>query len=76
MTTTSATTPPVQDWATDFDHTDEVYAADPFPIWDELRAPAARSPTPSATAASGSRPATTTSPPSPTTPSTSRRAAS
>ena len=30
--------PPVQDWATDFDHTDEVWAADPFPIWDELRA--------------------------------------
>ena len=29
--------PPVQDWATDFDHTDEVYAADPFPIWEELR---------------------------------------
>ncbi len=29
--------PPVQDWATDFDHTDEAYAADPFPIWDEIR---------------------------------------
>ena len=29
--------PPVQDWATDFDHTDEVYAAEPFPIWEELR---------------------------------------
>ena len=29
--------PPVTDWATDFDHTDEAYAADPFPIWDELR---------------------------------------
>ncbi|MBV8386605.1 MAG: cytochrome P450 [Acidimicrobiia bacterium] len=29
--------PPVEDWATDFDHTDEVWAADPFPIWDELR---------------------------------------
>ena len=29
--------PPVQDWATDFDHTDEEYAADPFPIWDEVR---------------------------------------
>ena len=28
---------PVRDWATDFDHTDEVWAADPFPIWDELR---------------------------------------
>ena len=29
--------PPVRDWATDFDHTDEVWAADPYPIWDELR---------------------------------------
>ena len=29
--------PPVQDWSTDFDHTDEAYAADPFPIWDEIR---------------------------------------
>ena len=29
--------PPVEDWATDFDHTDEVWAADPFPIWDDLR---------------------------------------
>ena len=28
---------PVQDWATDFDHTDPEWAADPFPIWDELR---------------------------------------
>lgn len=30
--------PPVTDWATDFDHTDDLYAADPFPIWDEIRA--------------------------------------
>ncbi len=30
--------PPVQDWATDFDHTDEAWAANPFPIMDELRA--------------------------------------
>ncbi|MCC5954428.1 MAG: cytochrome P450 [Acidimicrobiia bacterium] len=29
--------PPVSDWATDFDHTDPAWAADPFPIWDELR---------------------------------------
>ncbi len=29
--------PPVTDWATDFDHTDPAWAADPFPIWDELR---------------------------------------
>jgi len=27
----------VTDWATDFDHTDEAWAADPYPIWDELR---------------------------------------
>ena len=25
---------PVTDWATDFDHTDDEWAADPFPIWD------------------------------------------
>jgi cytochrome P450 len=29
--------PPVTDWQTDFDHTDPVWAADPYPIWDELR---------------------------------------
>ena len=29
--------PPVTDWATDFDHTDDGWAADPYPIWDELR---------------------------------------
>jgi cytochrome P450 len=28
---------PVTDWRKDFDHTDDVWAADPFPIWDELR---------------------------------------
>jgi cytochrome P450 len=28
---------PVADWETDFDHTDDVWAADPFPIWDKLR---------------------------------------
>jgi cytochrome P450 len=27
----------VSDWATDFDHTDPQWVADPFPIWDELR---------------------------------------
>ncbi len=27
----------VTDWAHDFDHTDDEYAADPFPIWDRLR---------------------------------------
>src|SRR5688572_19539643 len=38
--------PPVENWATDFDHTDDVWAADPFPIWDELRntCPIAHSP--------------------------------
>ena len=29
--------PPVEDWAKDFDHTDDGWAANPFPIWDELR---------------------------------------
>ena len=29
--------PPVQDWATDFDHTDEQWAADPYPIIEDLR---------------------------------------
>ncbi|NLV54169.1 MAG: cytochrome P450 [Acidimicrobiales bacterium] len=28
---------PVHDFATDFDHTDEAWVADPYPIWDELR---------------------------------------
>jgi cytochrome P450 len=28
---------PVTDWATDLDHTDDEWAADPFPIWEELR---------------------------------------
>jgi cytochrome P450 len=31
------TRPPVQDWATDFDHLDPRWVNDPFPIWDELR---------------------------------------
>lgn len=37
--------PPVHDWATDFDHTDDGWVADPYPIWDDLRArcPIARS---------------------------------
>ena len=29
--------PPVTDWTTDFDHTDDAWAADPYRIWDELR---------------------------------------
>jgi len=34
---TSRHRPPVEDWATDFDHTDPRWVADPYPIWDELR---------------------------------------
>ena len=29
--------PPAGDWATDFDHTDPRWIADPYPIWDDLR---------------------------------------
>ena len=29
--------PAVADFATDFDHTDAAWVADPFPIWDDLR---------------------------------------
>jgi cytochrome P450 len=29
--------PPVADWASDFDHTDPQWVADPYPIWDDLR---------------------------------------
>ena len=29
---------PVTDWATDFDHTDPTWVADPYPIWSDLRA--------------------------------------
>lgn len=29
--------PPVQDWATDWDHHDPRWVNDPFPIWDDLR---------------------------------------
>lgn len=28
---------PVSDWARDFDHADEGWAQDPYPIWDQLR---------------------------------------
>jgi cytochrome P450 len=28
---------PVEDWTTDFSHTDPAWAADPYPIWDDLR---------------------------------------
>ncbi|MHB8506390.1 MAG: cytochrome P450 [Acidimicrobiales bacterium] len=30
--------PPVEDFATDFDHTDDRWVADPYSIWDDLRA--------------------------------------
>ena len=29
--------PPVEDFHTDFDHTDPVWAADPYPIWADIR---------------------------------------
>jgi len=29
--------PPVEDFATDWDHTDPQWVANPYPIWDELR---------------------------------------
>ena len=29
--------PPVRDWATDFDHTDPGWIANPYSIWDDLR---------------------------------------
>ncbi len=29
--------PRVNDWATDFDHTDPAWVTDPYPIWDDLR---------------------------------------
>jgi len=29
--------PPVNDWSSDFDHTDPRWVNDPYPIWDELR---------------------------------------
>ena len=32
-----STRPPVSDFATDFDHTDPRWVADPYPIWDDLR---------------------------------------
>ncbi len=31
------TKPPVKDFATDWDHTDPQWVADPYPIWEELR---------------------------------------
>jgi cytochrome P450 len=34
---TDLQTPPARDWATDFDHTKEDYAADAPAVWDELR---------------------------------------
>lgn len=34
---TTASESTVSDWATDFDHTDPTWVADPYPIWDDLR---------------------------------------
>src|SRR5205085_8687427 len=31
------TRPPVNDWASDFDHLDQRWVENPYPIWDELR---------------------------------------
>ena len=36
-TMTTPPRPPVEDWETDFDHFDPDYAADPYPIWADLR---------------------------------------
>ncbi|MEU8363272.1 cytochrome P450 [Nonomuraea sp. NPDC048882] len=36
-TVTEIVTDPVSDWATDFSHVDPVWAADPYPIQDDLR---------------------------------------
>jgi len=35
--TTEAVKPPVEDFATDWDHTDPAWVADPYPIWEDLR---------------------------------------
>ena len=59
---------PVSDFATDFDHTDERWANDPYPIMADLHE-RCRSRTPTGTAERGCRRATTTSPPSRMTPS-------
>ena len=32
-----STRPPVNDWATDFDHLDPRWVENPYPIWEELR---------------------------------------
>lgn len=34
---TATEQPPVNEWATDFDHTDPAWVANPYPIWEELR---------------------------------------
>ena len=33
-----STRPKVTDWSTDFDHTDPEWVADPYPLWDGMRA--------------------------------------
>ena len=34
---TAPARPPVEDFSTDFDHTDPTWVRDPFPIWEDLR---------------------------------------
>ena len=71
----TTTRPPIEDWATDFDHTHPDYAAAATEVWDELRdrCPVAHT---ERFGGRGCPPDTTTSPRSPTTPSTSRARAS
>ena len=66
--------PPVTDFATDFDHTDPQWVADPYPIWDELREKCPGRAHRSLRRRVVAGHATTASPRSRTTPSTSRRA--
>ena len=47
--------PPVRDFATDFDHTDPQWVADPYPDLGRAARASARSRTPIATAARGCR---------------------
>ena len=62
--------PLVQDFATDFDHSDPQWVADPYPIWEDLRqrcpvasSPAvADSPVVAGSPAMASSPATASSP--------------
>ncbi len=60
----------VQDWATDFNHTDPGWVTDPYPIWDDVRErPVAHT---TSTAGCGCRSPTNWCPRWPTTPRISR----